>query len=314
MRIVFIGSTKFGMRCMHEALELIDCELVGVVTAPQTFAISYRPEGVFNVLHADIASYCRLNNIPYSVMQHSMNDERLIGLVRSWQPEIFLVAGWYHMVPKSWRTLAPAYGLHASLLPDYSGGAPLIWAIINGEERTGLTLFQLGDGVDDGPIVGQAETQISYDDTIGTLYSRIEEMGIELINKHLPQIARGSAKLIPQDESKRRVFPQRGPCDGRIDWSLRAHQIYNFIRAQTKPYPGAFTTWQGKELSIWRARPKDRLPGASFASGEILPDIDGTFVNTGLGTIEILEATYDGQIFNGKELRQNCREGEIFGI
>ena len=89
-----------------------------------------------------------------------MRDPALLEKVACWKPEAFLVSGWYHMVPRKWRALAPAYGLHASLLPDYSGGAPLVWAMIKGEEKTGITLFQLGDGVDDGPILGQAETPI----------------------------------------------------------------------------------------------------------------------------------------------------------
>lgn len=314
MRIVFIGSTTFGLRCFREAQALVNCDLVGVVTAPQTFPISYRPEGVFNVLYADFASYCQPNDIPYFVMQNSINDERLFGAVRGWQPDIFLVIGWYHMVPKRWRALAPAYGLHSSLLPDYSGGAPLVWAMINGEKKTGITFFQLDDGVDDGPIIGQAETQISSNDTIATLYSRIEELGVELINRHLPQIARGNPKFMPQDERMRRVFPQRGPEDGRINWSQSASQIYNFIRAQTRPYPGAFTTWKGEKLSIWRARPMVTQPDAFFSTGEILPDTSSTFVNTGFGTIEILEATYGRENCIGKELRRICREGGIFGV
>jgi methionyl-tRNA formyltransferase len=82
-----------------------------------------------------------------------MNEPGLFQTVTSWNPDAFLVAGWYHMIPKIWRNLAPAYGLHASLLPDYSGGAPLVWAMINGETKTGVTLFQMDDGVDSGPIV-----------------------------------------------------------------------------------------------------------------------------------------------------------------
>lgn len=313
MRIVFIGSTSFGLRCLREAQSLIDCDIIGVVTAHQTFSISYRPEGVLNVLYTDIAGYCQRNNLPHIVMQHNMKDERLFNMVRYWQPDIFLVAGWYHIIPKRWRDLAPAYGLHASLLPDYSGGAPLVWAIINGEDLTGITFFKFDNGVDSGPIIGQAETIISHDDTIGTLYSRIEELSIELIKTHLPLIAHGKAKMIPQDESKRRFFPQRSPDDGKIDWNQEANKIYNFIRAQTKPYPGAFTTLKGKKITIWKAMLGKKQPNISCVAGEILTNATSTFVNTGNGIIEVIEVTYDRETFTGNGLGKVFFEREILG-
>ena len=99
------------------------------------------------------------------------------------------------MIPKRWRELAPAYGLHASLLPDYSGGAPLVWTMINGESETGTTLFKMDSGIDSGPIVGQKAEPIWNDDTIATIYERIESREIELIERYLPLLAFDSVKL-----------------------------------------------------------------------------------------------------------------------
>ena len=128
MRIVFIGSTNFGFRCLKAIYNQAECELVGVVTAPRKFSISYRPEGVTNVLHADMQRNCAIYAIQCPVIQTGMKDLELFAQVQAWQPDIFVVCGWYHMVPKSWRDLAPAYAMHASLLPAYRGGAPLVWA------------------------------------------------------------------------------------------------------------------------------------------------------------------------------------------
>lgn len=253
MKVLFIGASQFGLRCLQELNKLTNTsiDLVGVVTAPQNFSISYRPQGVVNVLHADVSDYCKSLNIPYAVISNGMNDEDLFCKISSLKPDIFLVVGWYHMIPKKWMELAPAYGLHASLLPDYSGGAPLVWSIINGENKTGITFFKFDSGVDSGPIVGQLSTPIFETDTIATLYERIEELGLDLIRNHLPLLANGSAKLYIQDESKRRIFSQRSPEDGLIDWTMSAQEIYNFIRAQTRPYPGAFTYIDGKKITIW---------------------------------------------------------------
>jgi methionyl-tRNA formyltransferase len=271
MRLVFIGSSQFGLRCLKTLLQL-PVTVAGAVTAPPRFAISYRPEGVTNVLHADVSAYCASHHIDCIEIADGMRSPDLFDRVAAWVPDAFLVAGWYHMVPKRWRELAPAYGLHASLLPDYSGGAPLVWAMINGEEKTGITLFELGDGVDDGPILGQAETAISEEDNIATLYSRIEDLGVELIRRHIPELASGRATPRPQ-EGTRRLVPQRSPEDGLIDWTLPARKVHDFIRAQTRPYPGAFTMEGGRKVTIWATRLSDHpapAPGASIGQPDRL--------------------------------------------
>jgi methionyl-tRNA formyltransferase len=222
--------------------------------------------------------------------------------------DIFVVAGWYHMVPRKWRDLAPAYGLHASLLPDYSGGAPLVWAIISGEKQTGITLFQFDGGVDSGLILSQKATAIRTEDTIATLYARIEQLGLDLLRENLPGLADGSARLIPQDESNRRIFPQRAPEDGIIDWNQSAWDLHNFIRAQTRPYPGAFTTWQNSKIHIWQAGVTDGHSARGLASGQVLDNTDRLLVRTGTGALEIMEVQFEEQDITGAEL------GRIIGV
>lgn len=282
MNLVFIGSSKFGLRCLDLVTKLQAVRVVGVVTAPQTFSISYRPEGVKNVLHVDVGRYCEAKGLPYAILANGMKDLALYQTVNSWQPDAFLVAGWYHMVPANWRALAPAYGMHASLLPNYSGGAPLVWAMINGESKTGITLFQMDDGVDSGPIVGQIEEAIHEDDTIADLYGRIEERGLDLLREHLPRLAAGTARLFVQDESLRSIFPQRSPADGEIDWNKSAVFIQRFIRAQTKPYPGAFLNFKKDCLTIWDASVfEGRAP--DLTPGQIIYLDNGVLVGCGDG-------------------------------
>lgn len=315
MRLVFIGASHFGLRCLDAVLQLPGIQVVGVVTAPATFHISYRPSGVTNVLHADISSFTTARSLPTMILRDGMKDPALLDAVRSWQPDAFLISGWYHMVPRSWRELAPAYGLHASLLPDYSGGAPLVWAIINGEERTGITLFKMDDGVDSGPIAAQASEPILADDTIATLYARIEERGLELIRRALPQVANGSIELKAQDESRRRVFRQRGPEDGLIVWSQNAAGIDRFIRAQTRPYPGAFSVLDGRMLTIWRADVD--MASHNLAPGTIHGYRRGYAVACGHGRILLREVACGGkdldpvdlsELFGSVERRfDNCR-------
>ena len=254
MRLVFIGASKFGYRCLQACFEMRDFQIVGVVSAPKTFSISYRPQGVVNILHADILELAQMHAVPTLMIDKGMCEEKLFESIKLWRPDLFLVVGWYHMIPRRWRELAPAFGLHASLLPDYSGGAPLVWAMINGEEKTGITMFRMDDGVDTGLIAGQKPEFIFPDDTIATLYARIEGRGLELVREILPQYMNGTVNWITQDESRRRLMPQRTPEDGKIDWSWDCTKIDRFIRAQTKPYPGAFGILNDKKLHIWKAR------------------------------------------------------------
>ncbi|HXG70781.1 MAG TPA: methionyl-tRNA formyltransferase [Gemmatimonadaceae bacterium] len=246
------------------------------------------------------------------VLPEGMKAPGHLARVAGWRPDAFVVAGWYHMVPRAWRQLAPAYGLHASLLPDYSGGAPLVWAIINGEKRTGITLFRFEDGVDAGPIVAQGATEIRDEDTIATLYERVATLGESLLREHMPRLADGTASLRAQQDSARRVFPQRGPEDGVIDWTLDARQLINFIRAQTKPYPGAFTTAHGRKLTVWAARavPPD-CPARG--AGEVWHRDGGVLVQTGQGGIELINVTLEQDSMSGQELTRHVAAGTRLG-
>lgn len=307
MKIVFIGASKFGLRTLEVCNSLPNITVVGVVTMPKKFTINYRPGGVTNVLHADVSIFANAQNIPVKFMKQTMNEPGLLDTVSKWQPDAFLVSGWYHIIPKAWRQLAPAYGMHASLLPDYSGGAPLVWAMINGETSTGITLFQMDDGIDSGPIAGQKKEAIYPNDTIASLYNRIEMQGVELLQETLPDIARGALKLKPQDHSKRRIMPQRGPEDGLIDWSDDAKQIERFVRAQTRPYPGAFSMLKNKPLHIWQASAVRDVNSESI--GMVCRQPSGEyFVGCGNGALHLHEVSYETKNYLQPNLDQ------LFGL
>jgi methionyl-tRNA formyltransferase len=281
---------------------LPDVRVAGVVTAPPVFSISYRPTGVINVLHSDIVGYAKTHGLPVALLQQRMNEPALLDAIRAWKPDVFLVVGWYHVIPKSWRELAPAYGLHASLLPDYSGGAPLVWAMINGETKTGITLFQMDDGVDSGPIAEQAEESIHPDDTIATLYARIEDRGLYLLRQALPALASGALVLTPQDETKRCIVPQRAPEDGWINWAQEVIAIDRFVRAQTRPYPGAFSTLAGERFTLWAGQvdteSQQESPGLVQKVGS------GYAVVCGHGRIILKEVTYGGRDYSQSQLHE----------
>jgi methionyl-tRNA formyltransferase len=311
MRIVFLGSTRFGLRCLRQIAETRDCEVAGVLTIPQHFHISYRPSGVHNVLHADLLSYAKSHGLPCALMEGKMSDAAVVAQIRAWRPDLMIAVGWYHKLPRQVLDIAPAAGMHASLLPDYSGGAPLVWAMINGEACTGITFFLLDEGVDSGPIIGQARTDIFDGDTIATLYERIEDLGLELLAKHLPEIAQGNALYFPQDELRRRIYPQRTPEDGQIDWTCAAETVRNFIRAQTRPYPGAFTHWKGKKLTVWACRRVDSTKWQAGTAGNVLrlePQFDNVIAICGdAAALELTQVAYADKEMSGREFKREIQ-------
>jgi methionyl-tRNA formyltransferase len=253
MELLFIGATTFGLKCLKLLSKMESVKVKGIISNDQTFKISYNAKGVTNYLYADFDTFATENNIPFYRLKESMREQGIADFIRSCAPDFCIVAGWYHKIPKEYLNLLKFAGLHASLLPDYSGGAPLVWALINGEKKTGITFFLLDEGVDSGDIIGQKEVEIEEDDNIRTLYEKIELLGLDLLTEYIPKIADGTAVYKRQDHSKRRAFPQRKPEDGLINWDWSTRQIKNFIRAQTKPYPGAYTLIQGKKITIWEA-------------------------------------------------------------
>jgi len=255
MKTIFLGCTKYSERLLKCILNIRSVEVKAIFSIPEKFSISYSRDKVVNNNYADLRKYSEELNIPFFEID-SLIGKKLKDFeeqIKTIAPDVILVLGWYYKVPKSIRSFAKygAWGIHASLLPKYAGGAPLVWAIIEGEKQTGVTLFRLDDGMDDGDIISQKTFKIEKEDTIKEVYEKATIASEEILNDILnnPNLI----NYVPQDRSRIQIFPQRSPADGEIDWNCDSEKIYNFIRAQTKPYPGAWTIINGKKITIWSA-------------------------------------------------------------
>jgi methionyl-tRNA formyltransferase len=252
----FLGCTQFSRALL---LHLIKNQYIPAVifTIPEEFNISYSNSKVRNSNFANLNEIANQNSIPIFEVE-SKNGRRLEDykeVIHKMGVELMLVLGWYYMIPKSVRLhlVYGAWGIHASLLPKYAGGAPLNWAMIKGEKVTGVTLFKMDDGIDDGDIISQRSFKINYKDTIKDVYLNAEETSKLLLSDILSDIS--AVRFTPQDKSEIEVYPQRSPDDGEIDFNQSAENLYNFIRAQSSPYPGAFIrTVDGRKLIIESAR------------------------------------------------------------
>ena len=256
MRIIFLGCTKFSKQILESISDIESIEIVGIFAIPQKFKISYSAEPVTNTNYADLRPFAETLNIPFFEID-SVPGQRITDhtkFIAEAKVDVILVMGWYYMVPAKIRELAKygAWGIHASLLPKYAGGAPLVWAIINGEKETGVSLFQLSDGVDDGDIIAQEKIDIAPEDTIKEVYAKATKASSGIL-----QTVLGGTRdwcFTPQNKDEIEVWPQRNPKDGEINWGWDPERIHNFIRAQSKPYPGAWTNINGKKVTIWDAK------------------------------------------------------------
>jgi methionyl-tRNA formyltransferase len=265
MRIVFMGATELGYQCCERLFDLGE-QVVGILSIEKKFPISYASNGVTNVLFRSFADLAEEHGVPL-VHVTGMSDPELLETLESWRPEFALAVGWYYMVPRAIRELLPkgAAGIHGSMLPKYRGGAPLVWAMINGERATGETLFYYDEGVDTGDIIAQERIEIGEEDTIQDVLEKVTRASLALVEEYVPQVRAGTAPRVPQDHSVATEYPQRSPKDGLIDWSMSAPAIRNFVRAQTRPYPGAFFVANGKKVTLWDVDVED-LPSGEGAS------------------------------------------------
>jgi methionyl-tRNA formyltransferase len=203
-------------------------------------------------------------------------------------------------------------GAHASLLPHNRGRAPVNWALIRGEQETGNTLQWLGDAVDGGEVIDMTSIPITPYDSCHSIYEQVAESNRDMILRLLPKLLDGERPATPQLASGEPLLSRRRPADGRLDWSVSSVRVYDFVRALTRPYPGAFGRLQGQQWTIWAcALPPDRA-AADGPPGEVIGPVVSTVdaacgqaVWCGQGAITLLEVEReDGLVLKGRQLSE----------
>ncbi len=207
------------------------------------------------------------------------------------------VVGWSRLVRAGFRERFPrgVFGMHPTLLPRHRGRAPIPWAILSGLARTGVTLFRITDDrADAGPVLGEEVVDIDPRETAATLFAKVRRAHVALLDRVLPDLLAGRAAERPQDERRASTWPRRTPADGIIDWCTRAPALDTWVRALTRPYPGAFT-WAGdRRLTVWAAEVAADAATGGAAPGTVLESGGGVpVVACGEGALRLLELTWD---------------------
>lgn len=311
MRIVFMGTPDFAVGSLQALCESGKHEILAVVTQPD------RPKGRGNkLLQTPVKEYALAQGLTVYQPQKVKTPE-FVELLHELQPELIVVAAFGQFLSKEILEL-PKYGcinVHASLLPKYRGAAPIQYAIIKGEKKSGVTIMQMDIGMDTGAMLDKVVVPIAENTTMGELHDALREQGAVLLLEVIDKIAAGTAVAEPQDNEQATYATLLDRSMEHIDWSKTAQEVHNLIRG-FNPAPSTFTKLpNGKSLKIWGSKMTDKSSAAA-AGTVIATGKHSFFVACGEGVLEITEVQPESkkrmpaQVFlNGR----GVQEGDLLG-
>lgn len=246
LRIVFMGTPAFAVRILHE-LHQSHHEIVGVVT------VADKPAGRGQLMHQSaVKQYALEQHLPM-VQPEKLREDIFIKQLEEWQADVFVVVAFRMLPDVVWKLpQLGTFNLHASLLPAYRGAAPINWAIINGETKTGVTTFLINEEIDAGAILKQAEVAINPDMNVGELHDQLQELGAELTLQTCNDLAKGIIEPTLQTPitGKSAVAPKLFKENTQINWQQTPIEIHNLIRG-LNPYPGAWCKLWSRTKNDW---------------------------------------------------------------
>ncbi len=247
-RILFLGTPEFAVPALALLVER-NYPLVGVVTQPD------RPQGRGKILQPPPVKVLALAQGLPVLQPARVGSEAFLQTFRQLAPDLVVLAAYGQLLPRAIIERPPltCLNIHPSLLPKYRGAAPINWAIINGEKKTGVTIMQMAEELDAGDIILQAETPIGTEETFDQLHDRLARWGAELLIRAIEMMVEGTANPVPQDRTAATYAPRLKKEDGLIQWSQDCQKIVNLIRGLSS-VPGAYTFIDGKKLKILGAK------------------------------------------------------------
>lgn len=292
LRIVFMGTPHFSVGIL-QAIKAAGMNLVGIVT------VADKPAGRGQLMHeSPVKQFAVENNIP--VLQPlKLKDTEFLSELEALQADVFVVVAFRMLPTEVWKMPKKGtFNLHASLLPDYRGAAPINWSIINGDRKTGVSTFFIDEAIDTGNVIGQTEMSISENESAGELHDRMIQVGGDLVVETLQRIANNEVNPIPQTElgTSMRPAPKLFKENTQIDWNAKPEAIHNLIRG-LNPYPAAWTTWKNskgelKNVKVFRTLISDQTGSGSLQLSSTKTQL---FVDTNGTQLEIVEFQVEGK-------------------
>ncbi len=273
-KIIFMGTPDFSVPVLKRLIE-DGYEVIAVVTQPD------RPVGRKRVLTPPPVKTEALKHGIEVFQPEKIRQQEELDKILALDADLIVTAAFGQILPKALLE-APKFGcinVHASLLPELRGGAPIHYAIMEGKEKTGITIMYMVEKLDAGDIISQVEVAITEEDNVGTLHDKLSEAGASLLSATIPQILKGQISPVKQNDDQATFAWNIKREQERIDWSVSGAKIYNHIRGMN-PWPVAYTEVNGSVLKIWQAEKKEGQD--PNRPGEILSlEEDGLIVGTG---------------------------------
>ncbi len=288
MNIVFMGTPDLAATVLDKLIQS-EHQILAAVTQPD------RPKGRGkSVQYTPVKELALRHNIPV-FQPHKVREEEFLAILKELNPDVIVVAAFGQIVPKTILDL-PKYGcinVHASLLPKYRGSAPIQWCILNGEEKTGITIMHMDAGIDTGDMIMKEELVIDPKETAGSLHDKLAVCGGELIVKALSAIEKGTAKREKQIEADMTYVKMLDKALGRIDFNKSAVEIERMVRG-LNPWPSAYTMLDNRTLKIWDADVLEEETEGK--AGEIVSiQKDSIIIKTGKGNLALREIQLEGK-------------------
>ncbi len=285
-RAIVFAYHNVGVRCLSVLL-------AHGVNIP--LIITHQDNPGENIWFESVAKLAALHDIKV-ITPEDPNTLEIVNIINKLQPNHFF-SFYYRLMLKRELLALPTHGafnMHGSLLPQYRGRVPVNWAIINGEKYTGATLHVMNEKPDNGEIVDQQAVPILPNDTAYDVFNKVTVAAEITLDRCLPSLLNGSAILRKQDLSLGKYYGGRKAEDGRIDWRQSAEQIHNLVRAVAPPFPGAFTSIQGKAIKILRSLVEPtKKPRSTTAQFYVEDDL--LYADCGSGVLRILTIELDGK-------------------
>lgn len=288
MKIVYMGTPDFAVAALEKIIEA-GHEVVCVVTQPD------KPKGRSDKLMPTPVKECALKHGLEVFQPAKIKTEEAVAKLKTYDADIYVVAAFGQILSQEILDI-PRLGcvnIHASLLPEYRGAAPIQFSILDGKKETGVTIQQMNAGMDTGDILSVAKLPITEEDTAGILFDKLMYLGADLIAETLPKLEKGEITPIPQDESKATKCGKISKDMGKINWSDSAEKISYLVRGMN-PWPSAFTKLGGKMLKVWTVKVLDEKANGSAGTVHSVTK-ESIIVNTGDGVLEILELQLEGK-------------------
>lgn len=293
MKILFVGTPDFAVVSLKKMVEEGNHEIVGVITAPD------KPKGRgMAMAESDVKIYAKSQNIKVFEPEKIRKNPEFIEEIKALNADIACVVVYGKILPKEFLDLFPngCINVHPSLLPKYRGAAPIQWAIMNGDKKTGVCTMYLDVGMDDGDVIQKEEVEIYEDETAGELWDRLADLGANLLVKTVNNISNGIIERTPQ-KGEIIIAPKIEKEMSKIDWEKEAIQIKNLIRGLT-PGLGGFSNLNGKKIKFWKTNVIDEADfekeyniSSNCEPGEVIlsNEKQGLFIKTKKGILSILE-------------------------